>query len=137
MRGSSWASAGRTPTTARTSPSSASWTRRRVMPRSAAGLFWVRRLVDLLRLGGLLQLFGLRVVRLGGELGMTVLKTADGLTEVLVRHQALRLHVLEDLAPARVLLLRGNLRSEERRGPSARCLRLEHGACAILFSWCL
>src|SRR5215831_20899595 len=99
------------------------------MPRSAARLFGTGRLldllwlVDLLRLVGLLQFFGLRVVGLARELGMMALEVADGLPEVLVRHQALRLHLLEDLTPARVLLLRCNLVEREWRGRSARVLR--------------
>src|SRR5215475_2748340 len=51
---------------------------------------------------------------------MMALKAADYLAEVLVRHQALRLHLLEDLAPAGVALLRGNLVEREWRGPSTR-----------------
>src|SRR5438128_3812372 len=105
---------------------------RRVMRRSAAGLFRPRRLVDLLRLVGFLHLVGLRDVWLGRDLRMMALEAADGLTEVLVRHQALRLHVLEDLAPARVLLLRGNLVEREWRGPAARGLCLEQGPGDLL-----
>src|SRR5215470_11743445 len=136
-RGSSWASAGRTTTITRTSPSSAVWTRRWVMPRLAAGLFGPCRLLDLLRLVRLLQFFGLRVVRLGRELGMMVFEAADGLTEVLIRHQTLRLHLLEDLTPAGVpFLLRRNLLERERRGRSAlarcRVLRLEQGSSDLL-----
>src|SRR5215470_949778 len=136
-RGSSWASAGRTPTSTRTSPSSAVWTRRWVMPRLAAGLFGPRRLLDLLRLVRLLEFFGLRNVPLGGELWMMVFEVADGLTEVLVRDQALRLHLLEDFTPAGVpFFLCSNLVERERRGRSAlawcRVLRLEQGAGDLL-----
>src|SRR5262252_7489129 len=99
------------------------------MPRLAAGLFRPRWLFDLLRLVRLLEFFGLRDVRLGGELRVTVFEVADGLTEVLIRHQALRLHLLEDLTPAGVPFLRRNLVERERRGRSAlawcRVLRLE------------
>src|SRR5262249_60547051 len=100
------------------------------MPPLAAGLFRPRGLFDLLRLVRLLQFFGLRVVRLGGELGVMVFEVADGLTEVLVRHEALRLHLLEDLAPAGVpFLLCRNLVQRQRCGASTlawrRVLRLE------------
>src|SRR6266852_300962 len=111
------------------------------MPRSAAGLFRPRRLVYLLRLVGLLWLVGflhlawLRDVWLGRDLRMMALEVADGLTEVLVGHQALRLHLLEDLAPARVLLLRRNLIKREWRGPSARGLRLEQCPGDLLIPW--
>src|SRR5262249_9417460 len=93
------------------------------MPPLAAGLFRPRWLFDLLRLVRLLEFFGLRDVRLGGELGVMLFEVADGLAEVLIRHQALRLHLLEDLTPAGVLLLRGDLVEREWRGPSARILR--------------
>src|SRR6516165_693632 len=63
---------------------------------------------------------------------MMVFEVADRLTEVLVRHQALRLHLLEDLTPAGVLLLRGNLVARERRGPSVRLLRLKQGLRDLL-----
>src|SRR5262249_58781883 len=111
----------------------------------AAGLFGSRRLLDLLRLVRLLEfvrllnLVGLRVVGLGRELGMMMLEVADGLTEVLVRHKALRLHLLEDLAPAGVpFLLRRNLVERERRVRSAlawcRVLRLEQGPRDLLIT---
>src|SRR5437899_5998082 len=108
---------------------------RRVMPRSAAGLFRPRRLVYLLWLVGFLHLVWLRDVWLGREIRMMALEVADGLTEVLVRHQALHLHLLEDLAPARVLLLRCNLVEREWRGPSARGLRLEQCPGDLLIPW--
>src|SRR5262249_15667293 len=51
---------------------------------------------------------------------MMALEATDDLTEVLVCHQALRLHLLEDLAPAGVALLRGDLVEREWRRPAAR-----------------
>src|SRR5947209_7296427 len=105
------------------------------MPRSAAGLFRPRRLVYLLRLVGFLHLVWLRDVWLGRDVRMMALEVADGLTQVLVRHQALRLHLLEDLTPARVLLLCRNLVKREWRGPSARGLRLEQCPGDLLIPW--
>src|SRR5207245_4400909 len=134
-RVSSWANAGGTPTIVRTIPSSAVRTRRLVMLRSAAGLFRPGRLVYFLRLGGFLHLVWLRDVRLGRDLWMMMLEVADGLTEVLVRHQALRLHLLEDLAPTRVFLLRSNLVEREWRVTSARGLRLEQRPGDLLIPW--
>src|SRR5215470_8872578 len=55
---------------------------------------------------------------------MMALEATDDLAEVLVRHQALRLHLLEELAPAGVALLRGDLVERQWLGPSARGLRL-------------
>src|SRR5262249_50552920 len=94
--------------------------------RSAARLFRPRGLLDLfrlLRLVGLLQLVWLCGVRLGRHLRMMTLEATDDLAKVLVCHQALRLHLLEDLAPAGVALLRGDLVERQWRGPSARGLR--------------
>src|SRR4029453_10295928 len=54
---------------------------------------------------------------------MMALEATDDLAEVLVRHQALRLHLLEDLAPAGVALLRGDLVGLEWGGPPPRGLR--------------
>src|SRR5215510_3317641 len=54
---------------------------------------------------------------------MMTLEATDDLAKVLVCHQALRLHLLEDLAPAGVALLRGDLVERQWRGPSARGLR--------------
>src|SRR5262245_44266021 len=134
-RGRRVARPGRTPTGRRRSPGRARVARFGRAGGScrdlAAGLFGSRRLLDLLRLVRLLefvrllQFVGLRVVGLGRELGMMVLEVADGLTEVLVRHKALRLHLLEDLAPAGMLLLRCDLVERQRRGRAVRLLRLE------------
>src|SRR5262252_6313073 len=108
------------------------------MPRLAAGPFRLRRFLHLLRLVGLLQLVGLRVVRLGRELGMITLVAADDLAEVLVRYQALLLHLFEDLTPpvVRRLLLARDLVQREWRGSSTRvlrrALRLEQGSSDLL-----
>src|SRR5262249_53180002 len=99
--------------------------------RSAARLFRPRGLLDLfrlLRLVGLLQLVWLCGVRLGRHLRMMALEATDDLAEVLVGHQALRLHLLVDLAPAGVALLRGDLVEREWRRPSPRRLPL---ICAL------
>src|SRR5262249_32148625 len=64
---------------------------------------------------------------------MMALEATDDLAEVLVRHQALRLHLLEDLAPAGVALLRGDLVEREWLGPSARGRRLRR---ALRFEQC-
>src|SRR5262252_7130954 len=100
------------------------------MLRLTSGLLYLFRL---LRLVGLVQLFWLRGVRLVRNLRMMALEATDDLAEVLVCHQALRLHLLEDLAPAGVALLRGDLVEREWRGPSARGLCL---LCSLRFEQC-
>src|SRR5215831_18888546 len=64
---------------------------------------------------------------------MMALEATDDLAEVLVRHQALRLHLLEELAPAGVALLRRDLVEREWLGPSTRGLRLRR---ALRFEQC-
>src|SRR5438093_3410612 len=107
------------------------------MLRSAARLFGPRRLFDLLWLlwlVGFLHLVWLRDVWLARDLRMMALEVADDLAEVLVRQEVLLLHLLEDLSPTGVpfLLLRRDLIKRERRGPSARALRLEQGPGDLL-----
>src|SRR5207248_1269637 len=118
-RGASWASAGVTAAPARTIPNSAQRARMLTMSRSAPGFLGLFHSLRLVRL------VGLGLVRLRCQLRMPALVAADDVAEALVGQQPLRLHRLEDPAPAAIALLPGRDLVERQRGRgSALLLRL-------------